>query len=80
MLPTQARKARASSVWRCPDVCGTLGACSDERNGYGDDRHGHKGSGLPTGSVTLVDDETTTWIDLPPDLPDKAWRLLLGVR
>ncbi len=30
----------------------------------------------PTGSVTLVDEESGTWIALPTGLPDEAWLLL----
>ncbi|HVF12711.1 MAG TPA: hypothetical protein VNA87_06460 [Actinomycetota bacterium] len=35
-----------------------------------------KASSRPNGSLTLVDGSTGTWIALPPDLPDEAWKLL----
>lgn len=35
-----------------------------------------KAAGEFTGSVTFVDEETGTWINLPPDLPDDARRAL----
>jgi len=34
-----------------------------------------KASSRPNGRLTLVDKTTGTWIALPPDLPDEAWRL-----
>jgi len=35
-----------------------------------------KASSRPNGSLTAVDEATGTWIALPPDLPDQAWKLL----
>ena len=35
-----------------------------------------KASRFSHGSVTLVDEESGTWITLPPELPDEAWRVL----
>ncbi|MGH9155200.1 MAG: hypothetical protein ACRD1K_04995 [Acidimicrobiales bacterium] len=38
--------------------------------------HARKTAQLRTGAATLIDEETSTWINLPPDLPDEALRQL----